>query len=813
MKRLSLFTLCLSASLMMMAANIEVTWEMLRNGAEKNMYASQFIIRNVSGNTLNGGWKFCFNLFPRKMMPIGDNPQFSINEIIPGYYYITTTEAYQPLASGESVAFEFLTSNSFLNISYRPDGGHFVASDSNTPEPVNIAIAPLTREEQWTVPGKRFAKFPDGKYMYEHNATFSTTYKPSVYDIFPMPKSVNITKGVTKVNAFRLQDESLSVKASKYLYEKFGEMGISYNSKAKTVIEFAIINHSNPEYYELHIKNGKILIAAAEDTGLLNGVKTLIATLHRSRNLPNVVIKDYPDIANRTMMLDIARNFTHYKNLLRYIDALALYKINVFQFHCTDDEAWRLEIPDLPELTEVASHRGYANNENSYLYQTYTGNGNPNDTTNSSNGYITRKQFINLLQYADSRGIEVIPEIETPAHSRAAIRAMKARSLKYANDSIRANEFVMWDNNDTSSYVSAQGYHDNALNFACEGTYRFIDKVTDEIIAMYKEANVPLNIIHIGGDEVPASAWDGSPLIKDFLKQHGMTTLEQGREYYINRVTEMLVAKGVKAGGWQEVAMNHQPDFDEQVAPRMGKVNAWSTVGARATIPYELANKGYPITLSNVTNFYFDMVYTRHPYENGLHWGGTVDEIDVWSALPFNIYRSVRTNEANDSINLARAADGKVALEKPENIVGVQGQLWAETVRNFDMVTAFTYPKLFGLAERGWNVHPSWEYDYDNNARYMSERNRFNRIVGEIELPRIIEQGFNVHVAQPGIKVENGMLFLNHQYPNAELRYTTDGSTPTKSSPIWHKPVRISATSGIKAIAILNGVSSLVTTL
>ena len=212
--------------------------------------------------------------------------------------------------------------------------------------------------------------------------------------------------------------------------------------------------------------------------------------------------------------------------------------------------------------------------------------------------------------------------------------------------------------------------------------------------------------------------------------------------------------------------------------------------------------------LSGVNNFYFDMVYSRHQDEDGLSWGGATDEFTSWQAQPFDIYRTRFTDYNGRPIDLARAAEGRPQLERPENIVGVQGQVFAETVRDFNMVQAFVFPKLFGLAERGWNARPEWGGQYKNLSPFYAARSQYNLKVGLREMPRIFNKGVNFRIGQPGLKVENGMLTANTRYPGMTVRYTLDGSTPTRHSPQWTAPVPVGNASVVKARAYYLGKES-----
>lgn len=227
--------------------------------------------------------------------------------------------------------------------------------------------------------------------------------------------------------------------------------------------------------------------------------------------------------------------------------------------------------------------------------------------------------------------------------------------------------------------------------------------------------------------------------------------------------------------------MRHSDNIDKQLRPHFAAVNCWNTVAEwnGDTIPYSVANNGYPVVLCNVSNFYFDLCYNAHPGEPGLYWGGYVDEFRSWDARPYNIYMSSTKTIDGLPLDMEKQA-GKLPLlpEAKANIIGVQGQLFSETIRNFDMVEYYLLPKIFGLVERGWNTEP---LPGQTKAAY-------NRALSDFELPSLQRAGFCFHVAQPGIKVVKGKVVMNSQYPTAEIRYTIDGSEPTATSALYSKP-------------------------
>ena len=800
MKRIKLLTtlaLVLAAMTMSAQSPIAVDWRMGQNNTTANNYSSRFVIKNISKQPLNSDWEFFFNQFSRSVSVPAGCP-VDVEEVSTTYYRIRPNANYKTLAAGDSLVIDLVMGGALINKNYMPGGGHVVLNgDMTKPIAVNINRSPLDKPGQW----RDHKAYPDGNYMYAYNEAingFGDGYTGNDYDIFPAPKQVDIEDGFTQVGSL------VSIKYGKWfqwggyrrakalLTDELQKRGVYVSSGQKTVIELLLDKKlsTNGEYYTLRVHDGKISIHGVTQAALMNGVKTLIAALDHSKGhrLQNCFVIDWPDFGYRGVMLDIARNFViNPADFKRTIDLLSYYKINTIQFHFTDDEAWRLEIPGFPELTQVAARRGATLDEKGYLAQIFDGNGNPDDLSQCGNGYFTRAQFIELLKYARAHGVRIIPEIETPGHARAAIVAMKNRALSNPT----AEQFRLWDDKNESVFTSAQSYHDNVLNVASDDVYRFIDRVVEELQKMYKEAGLKLEIVHLGGDEVPNNAWSKSPDVQALMQREGLKTQHEVSEYYIKRISQLLAARKIRIEGWQEVALDHKPEFNAVVAPHVAGVNAWSTVGSRSDVPYRLANDGYPVILSNVTNFYMDMGYSWHQNEQGLHWGGKVDEFDAWSGLPANIYASARTAVDGTPLNITTAGDGKVKLEKPENIIGIQAQLWGETLRSFDEVQYMLLPKMMGVSERAWTAMPEWSKNLTDNQAYNEARHQYNLKIGTRELPLLKGMGYTFRVGPPGIKVVDGMLLINTQYPDELVTYTLDGSEPTVDSPRWTAPVPV----------------------
>ena len=789
---------CLLAALTMSAQSpIAVDWQMGQNNTAANNYSSRFVIKNVSNQPLAADWQFFFNQFSRSVtLPAGC--PVDVEEVSTTYYRLRPNGNYKPLAPGDSLIVDMVMGGAVINKCYMPAGGHVVLNgDMAHPVAAPIHRAPLDKPGQW----RDHKAYPDGNYMYAYNDVingFSDGYTGNDYDIFPAPKQVDIEDGFTTVGSL------VTIKTGKWfqwggyrrakalLTSELQKRGVYVSSGQNTVIRLLLDKKmsTNREYYSLRVHDGEITILGPTQAALMNGVKTLVSALDHSKGhrLQNCFVIDWPDMRYRGIHFDIARNFVAGPaDLKRLIDLMAYYKMNYLQFHFTDDEAWRLEIPGFPELTQVAARRGATLDEKGFLAQIFDGNGNPDDLSQSANGYISRADFIDFLRYAWSRGIRVIPEIETPGHARAAIVAMKNRAMSNPG----AEQFRLWDEKNESVYTSAQSYHDNVLNVASDDVYRFIDRVVAELQKMYKEAGLKLEVVHLGGDEVARGAWDKSPDVQALMQREGLKNQHDVHAYYLKRISALLQARKIRIAGWQEIGLDNTPEYNALMTPRVAGVNAWSTVGSRADVPYRLASDGYPVILSNVTNFYMDMGYSWHQNEQGLHWGGKVDEFDAWSALPANIYASARTAVDGTPLDVATAAAGKTKLEKPENIIGVQAQLWGETLRSFDEVQYMLLPKMMGVSERAWTSIPAWSKDLNDLATYNEARHQYNLKIGTRELPLLRGMGYNFRVGPPGIKVEDGKLLINTQYPDELVTYTLDGSEPTIDSPRWTSPVPV----------------------
>ena len=802
-------------------APVALTWEMGASDIEPGYYENTFILKNISQKPLKKNWTIYYSQLPRGVKQEGTS-EVKVEVVNGNFFKMYPTDEFASLAPGDSMRITFLCTYKLDRNSHVPEGTYWVETvdgKEGSPLPVALKALPLPSPES-------MSGYPDATKIYESNLRLAGAPALVQSDILPSVKKAVAIEGDNVVLEGKVAlafPENFAGEA-KLLKEKLtGLYGLEVvgNASVKIVLEELLDRKEavNDEYYTINIGDNLIKISAATPHGIFNGTQTLLSMLKDKQTpylLEAVSIRDYPDLAYRGQMIDIARNFTAPENLKKLVDIFASYKLNVLHFHFCDDEAWRLEIPGLEELTAVGSRRGHTTDESQCLYPCYDGGYDP-DAKTVGNGYYSREEFIDLLKYAAERHVRIVPEIESPGHARAAIVSMKARYNKYfETDPGKATEYMLSEPEDTSRYVSVQYYTDNVMNVALPSTYRFMEKVIQELNAMYQEAGLSLYTVHLGGDEVPRGVWMGSPKCQELMKEKGMTKAHDLSEYFITQMADVMQKNGLKFSGWQEVALGHTEEAHRQLRTQAAGVYCWNTVPGYDEVVYQIANNGYPVILCNVGNFYMDMAYNGHPDERGLDWGGYVDESVSFSMLPFSIYRSLRTDGAGNPVDLDAAEKGKTVLtaEGRKNILGVQGQLFAETIRSFNGVEYLLFPKIMGLAERGWNAYPAWE-----ELRGAQEQQAFNKAlalyyekISDMEMPYWARNGINFRLPHPGLLVKDGKLYANVAIRGAEIRYTTDGSEPDAQSALWEAPVPCHAPV-VKAKTFCQGKESLPITL
>jgi hexosaminidase len=335
-------------------------------------------------------------------------------------------------------------------------------------------------------------------------------------------------------------------------------------------------------------------------------------------------------------------------------------------------------------------------------------------------------------------------------------------------------------------------------------SYTFLTTVIDDFIEMHDEAGVPLATFHTGGDEVPRGVWSGSPLCAEYLQDHPeIDNPKNLQKAYFKRIDAYLDSKGLRTGGWEEIAMNFREDGswtpNDEFASSDVIPYIWNSLWGAEDLGNRLANAGYPVVLCNVTNFYFDFAYNKDPREPGLYWGGFVGTRDAFEFVPYDVFKSIKTT-ADGKLYTDDDFAGKAVLsaEGRRNILGIQAQLWSETLKGQNMLEYYYLPKMLGLAERAWYGQADWggiAERAERNEAVDAAWNAFANALGKREFPRLdrLNGGYNYRLAPPGAKVENNRLLVNTAYPGMVVRYTTDGSDPRSDSPLYSEPLEVAS--------------------
>ena len=791
---------------------LQINWELITNNYNKEpKVISSFKITNKGNTTFpSSGWTLYFN-YNKAVFPNLKETNFSISHVNGDVYQIKPGAKFQGLKINESIDLAFVSPGSILNLNAAP-AGMFIVWDANPEKGFSIKNYILKPIVDKTV------NYITPEITYGNNKLIEDIPLDNLPKIFPTPKYFKANTGEFIVDKnFSIRYEIEFQKEANYLsneLNKILESKVALNpevSNGKQII-FKKADLEKEEYI-LDIQNDKIEISASTPCGIFYGIQSLKSLLpanswkfkSKSIAVSNCYVKDAPRFGFRSFMFDVARNFQTKETIFKILDAMSLYKMNTFHFHFNDDEGWRIAIPSLPELTEIGGKRGFTLDSKNFLPTSY-GSG-PDTGVYPGSGFYTKEDFITILKYATERHIQVIPEIESPGHSRAAIMAMNSRYDKFikAGNPEEAARYLLRDINDKSIHTSAQLWTDNVMCVALPSTYTFMEKVIDEILVMYKEANAPIETIHLGGDEVPSGTWKLSPLSAKLIAENNqLHSTDDLWYYYFDKMEKILHQRSISVSGWEEIAMRKtvldgkstyipNPDF----ANKGFRAHIWNNgIGwGSEDLPYKLANAGYKVVLSCVSNLYFDLAYEKAADEPGYYWGGFNDIDKPFYFIPFDYYKNTKEDTGGNPIKSSLFI-GKQRLTDygKSNILGIQGQLFSENVRDTNILEYLLYPKLLALAERNWAQNPSWATEIDLNKSktlYDKDWSVFVNVLGKKELPRLdfYFGGYNYRIPPVGAILENGKVNANIQIPGFIIRYTSDGSIPTIKSKVYKNPI------------------------
>ena len=401
------------------------------------------------------------------------------------------------------------------------------------------------------------------------------------------------------------------------------------------------------EGYRLNVTSDAVTVEAKTPAGLFYGLQTLTQLLfgdHTSGwSVPIVQIVDAPRFAYRGMHLDVGRHFFPVAFIKKYIDLLAMYKMNKFHWHLTDDQGWRIEIKKYPKLTEIGAYRQETVMGKNFerFDRPYVGDGKPHG------GFYSQEEVREVVAYARARYIDVIPEIEMPGHATAALAAYP--------------EFACTDG--PFDVPTTWGIFEDVF---CpkEETFQFLEDVLTEVIALF-----PSQYIHIGGDEVPKVRWQESEVAQEVISREGLADEDELQSYFIKRIESFLQAQGRRLIGWDEI-------LEGGLAPD-ATVMSWR--GMEGGI--EAAREGHDVIMTPTSHCYFDY-YQADPEQEPLAIRGLTPLEKVYSFEP---------------------VPEMLSAEDAEHILGAQGNVWTEYMATTDYVEYMVFPRMLALSEVVWS--------------------------------------------------------------------------------------------------------------
>lgn len=788
-------------------AQIQLEWELITNlhDAEYNAEAV-FSLKNRGELLHEDNWTIYFSMYPMNVKSKFKESLLEIEHINGDWFKISPKKGFS-LAKGESLEYYYLGDDYNIKEVFGPVGAYIVFKDSNGQENTileldEVKIHPFVYDRQLLQSKEdKFAPYSTEK-VYEENESLHLIDADELFPIVPTPYAYSLADGTYHLpwKAHISYDSSLAFEADFLIQhaKDFSQVEFQAVSDFNDVnITLAIdenIKFKESEGYSLEINDSGIHVKGYDAAGVFYGVQSVLSLLHFSESykkdkeglvLDFLTVNDKPRFSFRSLHIDVSRNFQSKETVFRVLDGMAHYKLNNLLLYTSEDEGWRIEIPGLPELTEIGSKRLHPLNgiEDKGLMPSY-GSGAFSEEGGNGTGFYSRDDFIEILKYAKKRHIQVIPELNFPGHARAAIVSMEERYKKFIDkgDPQSANEYRLIDPEDKSDYLSPQFYRDNVVNISRESVYHFYLKVIKEIDLMYKEADIQLKDVFVGGDEVAEGAWSQSPEVQKWAKKRMVKNnhLALQAEFF-KELLQRLEKESYILHGWEEIAISqegstYEPNVrftDKPIVPYI-----WNNVFDYPDMGYKLANRGYEVVLCNVSNFYLDFGYNNNPKEPGHFWGGLNTTRDAWAFAPYNFQNTTFFNPFGEDLRLDDEHSDFERLEThaKSNVKGLQAQLWAETIKGREMLEYYLFPRLIGFSESAWSKERQWETTSDrkNRVHEMNQDwNYFANLIGQIEYAKLTKfnNGYNFRLPPVGIKTKNGMVNVNVEFPGLGINY------------------------------------------
>lgn len=568
------------------------------------------------------------------------------------------------------------------------------------------------------------------------------SFGQQTYNIIPKPTKITpqsgvftltdkakilIPQGNTEINAIaELLSERVMVSSGFQLNIE------SYDPNKSGILPNGIVfslekNSKIPEEgYTINVSKSSISIMASTTKGLFYGYQTLLQILptniYSSSTSPNTkwtipcgIINDAPRYTYRGLMLDVGRHFYTTDYIKKFIDIMAMHKFNQFHWHLTEDQGWRIEIKKYPQLTAVGSKRKQTM-EGHYSEQRYDGT--------PYGGYYTQEEIKEVIRYAQSKYVNVIPEIEMPGHALAALAAYPELGCKGSGYEVTGT----W------------GVHDDVF-CPFDKTFEFLENVLTEVIDLF-----PSKYIHIGGDECPKTTWKESKFCQDLMKKEGLKDEHELQSYFIKRIDKFITSKGRKMIGWDEI-------LEGGISPN-ATIMSWRGIEGGVAA----AKQNHNAIMTPTSHCYLDY-YQSDPTSEPLAIGGYLPLEKVYSYEPM---------------------PKELSAEQAKHILGVQGNIWTEYIKTPDKLEYMAFPRATAIAEIGWSQPEQKSFaDFSSRLKVQFERMQNMGI-------NFAKSYYDISASSSLNAKSQVAVKLKTTDSQALIKYTVDGTEPTAKSLVYN---------------------------
>lgn len=488
--------------------------------------------------------------------------------------------------------------------------------------------------------------------------------------------SINAAEGLKEEAAFLAESIQQLTQVSPSVSDQKASIALALNDQIE-----------NEEGYTLEVTPDQINISGKNAKGVFYGIQSLVQLISLPEEgssitditVPAVSIKDQPRFIYRGMHLDVARHFFDVDFVKKYIDMIAMHKMNTFHWHLTEDQGWRIEIKKYPELTKVGAYR------NGTITGHYPGETNDNERYG---GFYTQDDIREVLAYAQKRHVEVIPEIELPGHSQAAIASYPYLSCfpeeptEVPNGLMSEASKEQQKNGQPKVVQESWGVYNDVYCAGKEETFAFLEGVLDEVTALF-----PSKYIHIGGDECPKKNWERCPNCQKRIKEEGLEDEHALQSYFVTRMEKYLNSKGKQIIGWDEI-------LEGGLAPN-ATVMSWR--GVKGGI--EAAKQDHNVIMTPNSHCYFDHYQSKDTDNEPLSIGGFLPVEKVYSYEP---------------------VPEELSADQQHYILGAQGNIWSEYIPTDEHMEYMALPRATALSEVVWSQKEDMDFeDFKSRLNHM----------------------------------------------------------------------------------------------